>query len=351
MSLPPSSSSLTSSSISGSVASGSGGGEVTKQSSLYGVGAREVAARLAQEIRENQTAVNERSGGGDSRNVASKTSAYSSSSAAADAAATSTPYILVHRRQRGNPVLKHIRAVKWNYHPEIHADYIVGGSVGVVFLSVKYHLLHPDYIRRRLAEVRGHYCLAILLLYVDEDRPDQTLEELTCIAVSENVTIVCCWSSAEAARYLETFKLYEKKSATVIQGKEDESYSAQLSEFLTTIRSVTRRDVLTLISNFGSLAAIMQADMASLALCPGLGPRKCQNIWECFHGPLGGSSSARIPKPNKEGAGTTELKLPEKKVNSQVTTTVSAVVGASSEAMLIDVGEDNNNLMAPDRTM
>ena len=31
------------------------------------------------------------------------------------------------------PLLKHVRAVKWNYQTNIFADYIVGDSVGVVF--------------------------------------------------------------------------------------------------------------------------------------------------------------------------------------------------------------------------
>ena len=271
----------------------------TKESSLFDA-PREVAARLAKDIQRNRTMGNSRDGGVASESVVANAS---SSSASSSGAGKSSPFLLVHRRQRGNPLLKHVRAVKWNYQTNIFADYIVGGSVGVVFLSVKYHLLHRNYVRRRLAEVRGRYRLAILLLYVDEDRPNEMIEELTCIATSENVTIVCCWSSAEAARYLETFKLYEKKSASVIQAKEDESYSSQLSEFLTSIRGVNKRDVLTLISNFGSLAAIMQADMASLALCPGLGPRKCQNIWECFHGPLGASAGGFKSRSQSDGTG------------------------------------------------
>ena len=241
----------------------------------------------------------------------------------------------MHERQRRNPLLKYVRHVKKEYRADIPADYIVGSTVGVVFLSVKYHLLHPNYVRRRLAEVRGHYRLAILLLHVDEERPNETLEELTCIAVSENVTIVCSWSPAEAARYLETFKLYEKKSAAVIQAKEDESYSAQLGEFLTSIRGVNKRDVLTLISNFGSLAAIMQADMSSLALCPGLGPRKCQNIWECFHGPLG---AADLAGP---AGGAVGKKKKKKEAEKKKKTEAAAAVG--SDVVAIEIDDDDGN--------
>ena len=194
--------------------------------------------------------------------------------------------ILVHRRQRGNPILKHIKFVKQEFHDNIAADYIVGASVGVIYLSIKYHLLHPNYVRRRLAEIRDQYQLSVLMLMVDEDRPNTVIEQLTLLCVKEKVTIVCVWSNEEAGRYLETFKVYEKKSATMIQANLEGTYSSQLTEFLTSIRSVTKRDVLTLISTFRTLKNLMSATMLQLSLCPGIGPTKCQNIYETFNGPV-----------------------------------------------------------------
>ena len=198
-----------------------------------------------------------------------------------------TNVILVNgRRQRKNPVLQHIKFVKKEFQDTLVADYAVGASVGVIWLSIKYHLLKPNYVRRRLAEIRGHYQLSILLLMVDEERSDAVIESLTLLCVSESVTVVCCWSNEEGARYLETFKVYEKKSAKMIQANVEGTYASQLTEFLTSIRSVTKRDVLTLITTFGTLKNIMQASLLQLSLCPGLGPTKCQNIFEAFHGNL-----------------------------------------------------------------
>ncbi len=45
--------------------------------------------------------------------------------------------ILVNRRQEGNPVLKHIRLMRWQY-ADIVPDYMVGADSAVLFLSLKY---------------------------------------------------------------------------------------------------------------------------------------------------------------------------------------------------------------------
>lgn len=52
--------------------------------------------------------------------------------------------ILVSNRQRGNPVLKHIRNVKW-VHADIGPDYQLGVNTCALFLSLRWGcvLLRP----------------------------------------------------------------------------------------------------------------------------------------------------------------------------------------------------------------
>ena len=291
-----------------------------KTSNLYNQPV-ETASRLAAEIRHNQLNKSNENGKRN-RNGTSSTSSSSSSTSFSSSTSSSSNFnqhknktkdskmtnvILVHSRQRKNPVLSHIKYVKKEFHDNLPADYVVGAAVGILWLSVKYHLLHPNYIRRRFAELRGHYQLSILLLMVDEDRPATTIEKLTLLCVKESITMVCCWSNEEGARYLETFKVYEKKSAKMIQANLEGNYASQLNEFLTSIRSVTKRDVLTLITTFGTLKNIMSCSMLQLSLCPGLGPTKCQNIYEAFNGPLAESvipmNDKRAPVRRNHGDG------------------------------------------------
>lgn len=50
--------------------------------------------------------------------------------------------LLVNEVQRGNPLLGFIKNIKLAYSKEIVPDY-AAGSVGVIFVTVKYHFRHP----------------------------------------------------------------------------------------------------------------------------------------------------------------------------------------------------------------
>jgi DNA excision repair protein ERCC-1 len=80
--------------------------------------------------------------------------------------AISVNSIVINPRQHGNPVIEHIRHVPWEYG-ETSADYVVGKKTAILFLSIKYHRLHPDYIHRRIAQLGQHYELKVLLVRVD----------------------------------------------------------------------------------------------------------------------------------------------------------------------------------------
>lgn len=54
----------------------------------------------------------------------------------------------------------------------------------------------------------------------------------------------------ECARYLETIKIYEKKSADPIAERVENDYISRLTSALTCVRSVNRTDTVTLATNF-----------------------------------------------------------------------------------------------------
>ena len=75
--------------------------------------------------------------------------------------------IRISSRQKGNPVLKHIRKVPWEFEEGLVADYILGPSCVALYLSVRYYTLQPDYIHERIKQLgRGHR-LRVLLVQVD----------------------------------------------------------------------------------------------------------------------------------------------------------------------------------------
>jgi DNA excision repair protein ERCC-1 len=55
----------------------------------------------------------------------------------AGAAGATGNRVLVHPRQKGNVVLKHIRNVPWEYSEDIAPDFMVGQRNCVTFLSLR----------------------------------------------------------------------------------------------------------------------------------------------------------------------------------------------------------------------
>jgi DNA excision repair protein ERCC-1 len=66
--------------------------------------------------------------------------------------------IMVNRNQAKNPVLGHIKNAPFEFQ-DILPDYVVGQSACVIFLMLRYHMLHPNYLRTRFAEIGRHFSL------------------------------------------------------------------------------------------------------------------------------------------------------------------------------------------------
>ena len=190
--------------------------------------------------------------------------------------------IVVSSRQRGNPILKSIRLVPWEFSDTIVPDYIVGAKAGALYLSVRYHQLNPDYIHERLKTFTG-FELRILLVQVDIKEPHHALKQLMRIAILSELTLMLAWSPEEAGKILETYKVFENKPPDMIMEKSNPNPHSRLIEALTTVKSVNKTDAATLINVFGSLEKITSASIEDLTLCPGFGPQKAQRLHKVLH--------------------------------------------------------------------
>ncbi|KAL6779001.1 RAD10 [Auxenochlorella protothecoides x Auxenochlorella symbiontica] len=76
--------------------------------------------------------------------------------------------VLVSKRQEGNPVLRHMRNVRWQFG-DIVPDYLAGPNTAILFLSLRFHLLKPEYIYGRMKALQRAYRLRVLLCHVDTE--------------------------------------------------------------------------------------------------------------------------------------------------------------------------------------
>ncbi len=212
------------------------------------------------------------------------------------------PHVLhVSTKQRGNGILRFIRNVPFAY-AKIKPDYILGPNRCALFLSFRYHNLHPNYIHRRIAEIKSDFDLRVLLCLVDVDDNAAIILVLNKICAVNNLTLILAWSEEEAARYLETFKAFEGKDASMIQKKKEVTYPEQVADVLGSVRSVNKTDSAQLVSQFGTLRNVITASQEEIQLCPGIGDKKARRLFDAFNKPFSSAMSKRRKLEQKKAA-------------------------------------------------
>lgn len=158
---------------------------------------------------------------------------------------------------------------------------------------MKYHRLYPEYVYGRIRDLQGKYNLRILLTMVDIANHEDPLRELSKMSLISNVTVILCWSAAEAARYLELYKSYEHAGFKAIQGQQGTSYAERLVDFVTVPRGVNKSDAVSLVSNFGSLKNAVNAEPEQIGIISGWGEVKVKRWCSAIEEPFRVKKAAR----------------------------------------------------------
>ncbi|KAF9462478.1 restriction endonuclease type II-like protein [Collybia nuda] len=219
--------------------------------------------------------------------------------------------IIINPLQRGNLLLDCIRNVGKEFG-DIIADYQVGRTTGVLFLSLKYHRLHPEYIHIRVEKLGHSYSLRILLILCDITEHRDPIRELTKICLINNITVIVAFSLVslfsslpclrnitfvrfdEAGHYLATLKQFEHKPPDMIKERVDKDYNSILRTALTSVSKVNKTDVETLRTSFGSFANVAKATPDQLRNLPGFGQVKVKNIKNAFDKPIRNNATRTI---------------------------------------------------------
>ncbi|VVC32791.1 Restriction endonuclease type II-like,RuvA domain 2-like,ERCC1/RAD10/SWI10 family [Cinara cedri] len=194
--------------------------------------------------------------------------------------------VLVNPKQRGNPLIKSIINVPWEYSDNIVPDYVMGRTTCALFLSLRYHILKPDYIYNRVKSLGKLYELRVLVLQIDVKEPHNALKQLTRMCLVADLTLMLSWSSEEAGKLIETYKIFENKPPDLIMSKTEGDDYSRLANALTTIRAVNKTDAALLLSTFGSLENICNATLKALTLCPGFAQHKATQLYNTLHKPF-----------------------------------------------------------------
>jgi DNA repair protein Rad10 len=112
--------------------------------------------------------------------------------------------IKVNSNQRGNPLLTFLTGHRYEFIADLGPDYVVGAHQCVLFLSLRYHRLHPEYLYYRLKQAtwQASFNLKVLLVQVDVTDHEQTVRELSKWTISQKWTLMMAWS---AGKYTFTY--------------------------------------------------------------------------------------------------------------------------------------------------
>lgn len=265
--------------------------------------------------------------------------------------------IIVNSKQRGNPILKHVRNIPYEYG-NIIPDYEIGLTSCVLFLSLRYHNLNPDYIHERLKQLGKRYSLRVLLVQVDIQNTKHSLKELGKMAILADCTLILAWSSEEAGRYLETYKSYEHKPPDVLQERVESDFIAKMQDVLTTIKSINKTDVITLLSSFGSFRNIVNASKEQIGLCPGFGPQKAQKLYKALNEPFRRSRvvnqlAEQGIETNPETSFTCKLKRPvgkKKDIETKLVKPVNEAESKTRNKQTLEVQKQQDSVDVPPNT-
>ena len=253
--------------------------------------------------------------------------------------------ILVSTRQKGNPVLNSIRGHAWEYS-DIPADFVLGATTCALFLSLKYHRLHPEYIYNRIRGLQGKYNLRILLVMVDISNHEESLKELSKTSLINNVTIILAWSATEAGRWLELYKMYEHAPPTAIRSHQGQSEGDRLIEFITTPRSINKNDAVALVSNFGSVRTAVNARPEEVMLLPGWGEKKVQRWCQAVREPFRVRKAAKRVLDSEQTPGASrDLSNPE---SESVTPRIQSNANPPERGEISDAGQRLSTIPAED---
>jgi len=192
--------------------------------------------------------------------------------------------LVIHSGHQKNPMVACITEVFKEFN-DIPCDFMCGPHIAVLYISLRFHRLQPQYFRTRidaLDAVSTQWRTKIVLCVVDVENVEDLLHEVQLLVYHKRWALYLTGSERGAARYLETLVTYQNKSADIIRGRLEADKKARVIDVLIS-SGINKTDANALLGNFGSLQKIMAATKEELKRVPGIGTTKVDFFWNTFH--------------------------------------------------------------------
>lgn len=108
--------------------------------------------------------------------------------------------LLINPNQKTNPIMKYI-TVPINFDSSIKCDFEPCSDIGMLYLSLKYHRLHPQYIINR-SSCLSIYLHKFILVINDIEDSEQYITDLNVFCVLGGFVLLLCESNYDGAGYI-----------------------------------------------------------------------------------------------------------------------------------------------------
>jgi DNA excision repair protein ERCC-1 len=191
----------------------------------------------------------------------------------------------ISRRQQGNPMIPTLESnAEVTFLDSSVADFTIGKDLAVLFLTLKYHRQHPDYLSERLIEFRGSFSVRLLLFLVNDENPDRIISRMTSVMFANNMNLILAFTYEEAARWLLT--LYNTQDSGVYDLRA--TNETQLETATDTFHAInlSKREAEGLLKGFPTVADVLLAPREEIARAGVISEQKTDTLLTVITDPL-----------------------------------------------------------------
>ncbi|EKX74171.1 DNA repair protein rad10, putative [Theileria equi strain WA] len=191
-------------------------------------------------------------------------------------------HLIISPRQRRNPLVKCFRNITF-VESDIPADFMISPEISVLFLSLKYHRLHSNYIIERIKSIRQHKIPNLFILcQVDIAEFANILNQLTVHTFTYGYKILLSWNCHESAAVIEILKLNYYKGIEILNKKETKTHFETVCDMISSVRSINSSDASLICRKFKTLKEIVHLGEDEIYSIPGCGEKKVKALTAAF---------------------------------------------------------------------
>ena len=171
--------------------------------------------------------------------------------------------LTISKRQEKNPMIPLLGGIDTRFTQSDIFDFAITDEIAILFLTIKFHRLNPQYFDDRAKKLIGPWKTRILILLIDDDNPNRHISALTQTAMAHNMTTVLAFGYEEASKWLHSYYTIQDSSLDELKSTSESNYDIAVNMLHSL--NISRKDAEDLLNTFGSIDKILKASKEQIS--------------------------------------------------------------------------------------